>query len=534
MFQKLAGLLAGLHWLDIAAATRPLQAAWLQYKRMVKGLRQEPEQFGGERGAVRDLERVLLQLEERVLMGGMMERVLGAATDCVDRGTAEQFATAATRLAGEVEGAVHRFLPAACLAALAQRLAGPDRRLTARLAELARKLPGCAAVSGTGMLSLPEQFLARYLPQSPAGPTGPEKKAAAAMEAGRKSWLAGRLAGLSQEVRDLQASLAAWAVRMEESFRPCSGQAGLQLTEITERAELAVRGLALARNASTTLSSTLGLFLGLEQPLTKSAIVSLGDLVVEIKTVEETIRRLWSAVGPVCRRAAQHTQFLILNLIQQIKKQIVSDKKYSDERLDLLSCLLIAEQAMAGPASLQRHRVASLAISLAGGGRGLREEEWRALSHHLAALRVLVHLQSELRSVCSTRCLLPNSELTAVLLSDVWSGRAASKLPRLLAGLQDCAELLGTAQHTARPHQLRRQLRDSLEAALETELVQPLCQSVETELRLAVHQQAGLQVSLLHQKLSSIFKRLFLLWEPIPKNCTNSTFITKFDMLRYT
>ena len=50
----------------------------------------------------------------------------------------------------------------------------------------------------------------------------------------------------------------------------------------------------------------------------------------------------------VCMKAAQHAQFLVLNLLQQSKRALVSDKKYSDERVDVLSCVLLAERGQLG------------------------------------------------------------------------------------------------------------------------------------------------------------------------------------------
>ena len=47
-------------------------------------------------------------------------------------------------------------------------------------------------------------------------------------------------------------------------------------------------------------------------------------------------------------KAAQHAQFLVLNLLQQSKRALVSDKKYSDERVDVLTCVLLAERGQLG------------------------------------------------------------------------------------------------------------------------------------------------------------------------------------------
>ena len=54
-----------------------------------------------------------------------------------------------------------------------------------------------------------------------------------------------------------------------------------------------------------------------------------------------------------CVSASQGSVTHCYNRLVQAKKGLVSDKKYSEARLDILSCLLLAERAMTGPPTLQ-------------------------------------------------------------------------------------------------------------------------------------------------------------------------------------
>ena len=66
-----------LQWLKFSLSFIVIQKHWLEYKRMVKGLRNEPEKFGSSIEAVRQLEKVLLDLEKTVMTGNMIQSVLG-------------------------------------------------------------------------------------------------------------------------------------------------------------------------------------------------------------------------------------------------------------------------------------------------------------------------------------------------------------------------------------------------------------------------------------------------------------------------
>ena len=172
-----------------------------------------------------------------------------------------------------------------------------------------------------------------------------------------------------------RAEVSSWRARI--GARLAREETNLQLSELAERTQMILTGLALANTSKRLLNSCFSFFTQFEQALTKSLISSLGELMVAIKMVQETFRSVTGAVTEVCLRSGQHTQFLVLNIIQGLKKGLVSDKKYSDERIDILSCLLIAEKVLAGPVTRQRTAVATVAITLAAGGRfGVKEEDW--------------------------------------------------------------------------------------------------------------------------------------------------------------
>jgi WASH complex subunit 7 len=363
----------------------------------------------------------------------------------------------------------------------------------ARLWEAARKLPGAAVVWPDGLLWLAETALARLA--DPEAATAAEKKQQAGLEAARRAWLTGRLGSLPGETARLQAAVAGWVAGVAAHGLAGEQGAGLQLAQLGERVELVVTGVELARGGAALLASTLSLFRGLEQPLTRSALASLGEVVVEVQRVRAELRDRRQEIAALALAAQQHAQFLILNLVQQAKKGLVSDRKYSEARLDTLSCLLLAERAMAGPATPQRLEVARVGLGLAGaGGRGgLREEEGRGLQEQLARLGRLLGLPEEAREAGSCHCLATHTDLFPLLLGELYPRRRAAALPLLLAGLQDSGRALAAALH-APPAGLLSALGARLVRLLEEEVLSPLCRDIETELRLSVHQAAGLQL----------------------------------------
>ena len=433
VWSSLASLLALLTQLDLAVSSPAVQQGWLSYKRMVKGLRNEPEKFGSTIEAVRQLEKVLLDLEKTVLGGNMLQSVLSVKID-VGKAVIEEMTNYVRQFSSELEkdpaSLSERFLSLCCLAALLRKISGQqDRKLVSKLWDLVKKLPGCGISSEAGVVWTPELFFQRFLSQSADSQSSQEKKCEAATENTRKAWFSSRLTSLTPEVRALLTEISAWRARL--TSRLPRDLTSLQLSDLAERTQLVLAGLGLANTANLLTNSCINFFTKFEQPLTKSVISSLGDLLVAVKMIQETFRSVMGSVTEVCVRTGQHTQFLVLNLLQTVKKGLVSDRKYSDERIDLLSCLLIAEKALAGPVTRQRTLVARVALSLASGGRfGLKDEDCRQMLQHVLVLQKLVNINQEILRACSTHFLSVLHRPHHQILSAILQGLPLSLQPR--------------------------------------------------------------------------------------------------------
>ena len=175
----------------------------------------------------------------------------------------------------------------------------------------------------------------------------------------------------------------------------------------------------------------------------------------------------------------------------------MNDKKYSQASLDVLSNMVLAERSLAGPGSQTRQRLARLCLALAaagGGGRQtFREEELKSMSDQLARLAKLANIGDQLTASCDTSWLYWHRDLLPPILGHLYTSKAADRLHHLVAAVKDAVPILMSARH--RPgDQMVAGLRLQMETGLMVEIVEPLCRDIETELRLTVHQQAGLKL----------------------------------------
>ena len=98
-------------------------------------------------------------------------------------------------------------------------------------------------------------------------------------------------------MRTLCGNIASWVVRLRTRLGRAEAAGAAQLTDLADTSVLVLGGLQLAGAASSLLNTVTNLYCKLDHPLTKTAIASLGDLMVHVKLVEA--RLLEGCLHPV-------------------------------------------------------------------------------------------------------------------------------------------------------------------------------------------------------------------------------------------
>ncbi|KAG2459915.1 WASC4 protein, partial [Polypterus senegalus] len=127
-------------------------------------------------------------------------------------------------------------------------------------------------------------------------------------------------------------------------------------------------GILYAYGISTIIKTTMNLHMSLQKPMTKTSVKAL------------------------CR------------LIELLKKRVISDKKYSEQRLDVLSALVLAENALNGPSTKERRLIVSLAISVGTQMKTFKDEELLSLQLILKKLDLVSELQDRLYEPSQSKC----------------------------------------------------------------------------------------------------------------------------------
>ena len=290
---KFLGMLAIL---DTSLGHPVMQHHWLEFKRMIKSQRNEPEKFNSSLEVIRNMETVLLKLEDTVLTGNILDRVISKKSD-VRKAFLDELSNFIRTLSVEVEkeSCGEKFLSLSCLVVLHRKLSGQfDKKLVSRLWDLAKKLPASAFISLAGVVWTPEKFIQKFLLQIPENQSAQEKKSEAALEVSRKNWLTSRTTSISTDARSLAASIASWIVKMRT--RLSRDSSGDHLPDLADTTLLILSGLEMARTARNALNFCLNACCKLDHPLTKSAISSLTDLMASLKRIQVILTFIYTSL----------------------------------------------------------------------------------------------------------------------------------------------------------------------------------------------------------------------------------------------
>ena len=273
-------------FLDTSLQHQKLQQFWLQYKRMIKSIRNEPEKHGGNIENIRNLEKILLKLEETVVCGKLFETVLKVKAT-PGKSFVDEISNFLRLFSSEVEKDLSgdKFLVLISLTVLARHLTGQyvGRQVT-KCWDIARKLPACACVSRAGVVWTPESFFSKHLAQTPEHQSSQEKKNEAAVEAARKSWFTQRLNTLGNDVSNLANTVKLWLVKIQSLEK--KNLSNIQLSELGDISSIIFQGIDLATVGQNILNQCINFHVKLDHPLTKSAITNLAQLMAAVKHIQ--------------------------------------------------------------------------------------------------------------------------------------------------------------------------------------------------------------------------------------------------------
>uniref|UniRef100_A0AAQ5Z5Y0 WASH complex subunit 4 n=1 Tax=Amphiprion ocellaris TaxID=80972 RepID=A0AAQ5Z5Y0_AMPOC len=484
MYEHLGELLVVLLTLDeIMENHGTLKDHWKMYKRLLKSVHHNPGKFSIPEEKLKPFEKLLLKLEGQLLDGMILQACVEQRFDDPGEGVAvaknsafaEEFAFNIRTIFANVESKIgepseidqrDKYAGVCGLFVLHFHIfRSVDKKLYKAMLDICKKVPAVTLIAN--IIWFPDAFLTAKVP---AAAKLMDKKSLQAIRAQRDAYLQQRAQTLTKDVQSYYVFVTSWMMKME-SILSKEHKNDKLAEDLNSRCNVFVQGILYAYSISTIIKTTMNMYMSMQRPMTKTSVKALCRLVELLKAVEHTFHRRSMVVADSVSHITQQLQSQALNAIGMAKKRVISDKKYSEQRLDVLSSLVLAENALNGPSTKERRLVVSLALCV--GTQLVRFSEMSV---------IMVKLQCDCSFLYWHRAVFP------IYLDDVYDNAVdAARIHYMFSALRDSVPTMLHAKHMESCDQLLESYDKEIMDVFNEHLLDKLCKEIEKDLRLSVH-----------------------------------------------
>uniref|UniRef100_A0A673GME4 WASH complex subunit 4 n=1 Tax=Sinocyclocheilus rhinocerous TaxID=307959 RepID=A0A673GME4_9TELE len=472
VYEHLGELLVVLITLDeILENHATLKDHWKMYKRLLKSVHHNPAKFAIPEEKLKPFEKLLLKLEGQLLDSMIFQACVEQRFDDPGEGVsvsknsafAEEFACNIRTIFANVESKLgepseidqrDKYTGVCGLFVLHFHIFRTvDKKIYKSLLDVCKKVP--AVTLAANIIWFQDTFL---ISKVPAAAKLMDKKSIQSIRSSRDAFLQQKAQTLMKDMQSYYIFVTSWMMKME-SILSKEPKPDKLSEDLSNRCNIFVQGILYAYSISTIIKTTMNMYMSMQRPMTKTSVKALCRLVELLKVVEHTFHRRSLVVADSVSHITQQLQSQALASISTAKKRVISDKKYSEQRLDVLSALVLAENTLNGPSTKERRLIVYLALSVGTQMKTFKDEELLPLQLVLKKLDLIIELRERIHVKLLTLSIL--------------------KI--------DCVPTMLHAKHMESCDQLLKCYDTEIMEILNEHLLDKLCKEIEKDLRLSVH-----------------------------------------------
>lgn len=306
----------------------------------------------------------------------------------------------------------------------------------------------------------------------------------------RQAYISAKKSGLSRDIQTSQSLCSQWVLNMENMF---SQHHKLSAAEMNLHSKTLLEGVELASKINFSMLTLINLHLSLGIPLPKSMLMSLFEIIEVIKTLKNAITRNRNQIISSINMIIQHLIFQATSSIAEMKKVLMSDKNYANKRLDELTCIVIAERALKGAATIERNVASNVALSFVPDTTYL-EDIYVRLGMLLEKVNNLSSYIEQMERYCNCSWLLWHQNIIPMYFEQNFGVQLnALKLKYFLTVLEDSAVLLHKTDQQYHMNKSEEFIENAKDMIL-NKVLKATGQNIETNLRLHIHSHLQLDV----------------------------------------
>lgn len=479
---------------EVLTCHSTLNSHWNLYQQSVQAALQDPFKYDIDINKIKYLSKMLNEIETELLKGHIFQNVLLLPFEKYvpvrkNAALAEEMILYIKSMLYELETkqntdpeVLQSWARLCALYVLSVTLFGTsDKKLFKQLWDLSKKF---ASVTLYGnVVWFPDLFLTRHLNHLCKQLV--DKKSQEAVSVARNTYIVQTSQNLPKHVYNFSLQVCSWMVQMEASLK--QDLCNFKPEDMKNICNLLLEGIQLSAKIRKLLMTLTNLHGSLGKPMTKSSVLSLCKLVELMKAIECIYNRHNYTIAKTINHVIQRLTYQMLVVITTAKKGLVLDKHYSEKHVDMLSSIVIAEKTLNGPPTKQRLLVTRLALALANRQRMFRDDELVSLAADLACLTRIASLQERLKNATSCDFLYWHRIILQIYFSRLYENKTdINRIKYMLNAVQDSVNSMSLVDSD-----VSQKLIDFVDQEilhyLNSQFVKPLCQEIETNLRLHTH-----------------------------------------------
>ncbi|KAL5260221.1 hypothetical protein ACHWQZ_G010367 [Mnemiopsis leidyi] len=475
---------------EIIENSHLLNEHWTLYRSILRSIHKS-DQFNFDEKKLRTFEKLLSALEVELFDGHIFQNCIKQKLPQLSNGFQNELSYATTSLLSTYDSAVASskdkeiqlglLSPITLFIFHSQVFHVQDRKTFRQIWDLHKKI---AFIQIAGPVMLPiTSFLKRSLPFSGKFV---DKKMDTAVVTSRQAFLQNTTQNLSKDVDTYKNQVAAWCSEVVDSSVVSSTgsvQAGLEKV-----CGLLINGLVIAKNISSLVTMIMNMHYTLAKPITKNSVLCCIELIQLLKTIECMFHEKEEVFAMTSSHLIQQFSLKVLNCIDTLKKKLTQDKRYSDSSLDIIASFNLIAHCINGCCNGPRKTICRLAIEVARQGKALSSDDNMMFVNIFRRIEVITEYQCKVRSACDTSFIYWHRSIAPVYFSHVFNNPTlAPNLQYFFAGLADCHHQISMMKHLSTETNKIELLEKDVKDHFEKEILQPLCNEIETDLRLSTH-----------------------------------------------
>lgn len=307
----------------------------------------------------------------------------------------------------------------------------------------------------------------------------------------RQNFIATKKAAIARDAANLQTICLHWVSNVEDCFSPKHAQ--LNAADMTLHSKSLLAGLDIASQTQYSLHTLMSIHLSLGIPLSKSILKAIFEIINSLKGLKNACDRNNSAMFSSINMIIQHLMFQATSSIIIVKNNLMADKNYANQRLDELTCIVIAEKALKGAATTERIVAANVALSFVPATTYV-DNTYSRLGMLLEKVQMLSCFRTHMDCFCDCSWMLWHQNVIPIYLEQNFSLQMNSlTLKFFLNTLEDCIKFLQKTDKHFGIHK-SQELQEKFEELFEENVLKSFGHNIETNLRLHIHSHLQLDV----------------------------------------